>query len=219
MLFAHNKVPWSLILPSKPTTAQGKEKISSKALLQGGLNTFPNTLDSELAAVWAALSECCTRLNAAAANGGVKVTQEAYLHSMGAIMYRLLHQRFATGSLDEAFRLGLLAFSSPIFLNWNRAELTDPRFNLAYRKALAGLDTLESHHVASREYIWLLIVAALSMSHEADSMSWLISQLRMNVELCDVHTWDEMQKLLSSILWLDVVYNAPCKDIFSLILI
>ena len=78
-----------------------------------------------MAAVWAAMSEFYDLSNAAAEEGGAKMAEEAFLHSMGSIMYRLLYQRFETGSLNEAFRLGLLAFSSPIFLHWNKVELPD----------------------------------------------------------------------------------------------
>jgi hypothetical protein len=194
------------------------EKVSSELKHVGGeVNSFPHTLDPGLAAVWAAMSEFCALVNAAAKNGGAKMAEEAFLHSMGSIMYRLLHQRFETGSRDEAFRWGLLAFSSPIFLHWNRVELPDPQFNAAYREALAGLDTTEAN-VTPEEHVWLLMAGALSMSHEPDSIAWLKTRLRRNMQLCDVSTWDDMRKVLSSFLWIGLIYDEPGQDIFASIL-
>lgn len=216
MLFTSDNIPWPLILASDFTTVLD-EKVSSERL-RSKMNSLTNRLDPELAAIWAATSQVCAQVNAAAEKGGAKMTEEAFLHSMGSIMYRLLHQRFETGSLDEAFRMGLVAFSSPIFLHWNRVELPDRQFTSAYREALDRLNLTESN-VAPRERLWLLMVGAMSMSHEPDGLAWLRPWLRMNIELCNVFTWDDMRDVLSSFLWIGLVYDKPGKVIFDSILL
>ena len=215
VLFADDDIPWPLVLPSNFATLPA-EKVSSKQHWREADN-FPNKLDPELAAVWAAMSKFCALVNAAAEEGGVKMAEEAFLHSTGSIMYRLLHQRYGTGSLDEAFRLGLLAFSSPIFLNWNRVELLDRQFTSAYRDALTALHLI-GPNVAPQERLWLLMVGALSMSHEPKTFAWLRPWLRMNIELCNVFTWEGMRESLSSLLWVGLVYDKAGNDVFDLIL-
>lgn len=215
VLFTGDNIPWPLMLTSSFMSITDEEICSTQP--RGEVNNFPNKLHRELAAVWVALSEFCAVANAAVEKGGPKMTENLFLHSMGSIMYRLLHQRFETGSLDEAFRFGLLAFSSPIFLHWNRVELPDRQFTSAYREALAGLNLTE-HNVTPRELLWLLMVGALSMSHEPDDVAWLEPWLRVNIALCGVSTWVGMRDLLSSFLWIGLVYDRPCKDIYTSIL-
>ena len=41
----------------------------------------------------------------------------------------------------------------------------------------------------------------------------------MNIELCDVFTWDGMRDLLSSFLWIGLVYDKPGKHVFDSILL
>ncbi|CRG90674.1 hypothetical protein PISL3812_07719 [Talaromyces islandicus] len=102
VLSNHNNIPWSLMLDSDSTTVA---------------RIFLDKLNTELAAIWTAMSQFCTLLNGAAENQEAKVIEETFLHSMGSIMYPLLHQSFQKGSLDETVRLDLLAFSSPTFLH------------------------------------------------------------------------------------------------------
>jgi hypothetical protein len=59
----------------------------------------------------------CWLMNLAAENKQ-RLPPEALLQIMASIMYRLLDMKFEIGSPDEAIRLGLLAFSSNIFLQW-----------------------------------------------------------------------------------------------------
>ena len=114
--------------------------------------------------------EFCALINAAAEKGRAKMAEEAFLHSMGSIMHRLLHQRFKISSLDEAFHLCPLAFSSPIFIHWNRTELPIHQFTPAHVEILAGFNLLTEPHVTLCERLWLLMVGALSMSHELGSV-------------------------------------------------
>jgi hypothetical protein len=187
------------------------------------------------------MSQFCLLVNNATEQGCPKISEEAFLHSMGSIMYRLLHARFEPGSLDEAVRLALLAFSSPIFLHWNRVELPDRQFTSAYREALAGLDYFmdtehtivpqehtiipQKHTIIYQEYtvtpqqhLWLLMVGALSMAHEPDNLAWLRPRLRMAIDMCSVSSWDDMRDVLRSFLWVGLVYDGPGKDVYDSVL-
>lgn len=209
VLFAHDNIPWPLP-PTNSIEAASKTERTK---------TFPAKLDSELAAVWVATSTFCTLVNRTAATPQAKarITEQDFLTNMGAIMYRLLHQRYTPGSLDEAFRLGLLAFSSPIFLNWNRVELPDPRFTSAYRQALAELENTNCN-ITPQEHLWLLMVAAVSMTHEPAGLAWLAPRLRTAIDMCGMSIWDSLRALLTSFLWVGLVYDHPGKGVFESVL-
>ncbi|KAK6383444.1 hypothetical protein LTS17_002736 [Exophiala oligosperma] len=195
-------------------TAAPSQNVVRHPHFQPEVIEFLSKLNAQLAAAWVTMSHFCAQVNAAAEDDGPKVTEETFLQNMMAIMYPLLHQHYQIGSLEEAVRLGLLAFSSPLFLHWNRVELPDRRFTSAYREALATM-TLVGADIAPRERLWLFMVGALSMSHESESMKWLLPRLRMDIEQCGVSSWSDMQQVLRSFLWVGFVYDVPGKELFE----
>ena len=213
-LFAHKHIPWPLIFSTKCRAISDKDLPVSQSERLLNSNTYPLGLDKDLAAAWAAMSHFCAQLNQARENKGAKVTTAAFLHSMGAIMYRLLHQRYHPGSRNEVFRIGLLAFSTPIFLHWNRVELPDPHFTATFRKVLIQYE-LTKQTLGKQEQLWLLMVAALSMSHEPGSVTWLKPKLKASARWCKVFTWDCLRTILDSILWVPEPYDSAGKDIFE----
>lgn len=212
MLFAYNDILWPLIRTSN--YARPLDKNDPLEQLQDDVKGLLQKLDPELANVWIAMLEFCTLINTAAETGGVKMSEQAFLHSMGSIMYRLLHQRFELGSLDEACRLGLLAFSSPVFLHWNRVELPDQKFTSTYRESLSKLDPMKTK-IAPKESLWLLMIGALSMSYELDGFAWIEPRLQKDIEACGLLTWASVRESLNSFLWIGLVYDKPGEDIFN----
>ena len=213
MLFAPDELPWPMLQFS--TLKASSNPVSPSSWPQDELKRFPTLPPSELTAICVAMSDFCGLVNVATAEEGAKITEEVFLQNMGSIMYRLLFQDFEIGSIGEAFRLALLAFSSPIFLHWNRVELSDYRFTSRYREAILALNPGESR-VAPQEHLWLLMVAALSMSHEPDGLYWLRPRIRETIELCKVSTWDAVRDLLNSFMWVGLIYDVPGKEIFDL---
>lgn len=212
VLFSYDDIPWSLTLndESMGTAPEIDCWKESNCKATG----FTARLNPTLAMIWTSMSEFCTLINSAAEQRGSKIPEQLFLHSMGSIMYRLLHHRFAKGSLDEAVRLGLLAFASPIFLNWNRVELQDRRFTTAFRQGLVEL-SLTNPDVESQNLLWLLMVAALSMSHEPDAVAWLKPWLQMNMEICNVLVWADLKDALESFMWIGLVYDQPGRDVYN----
>ena len=215
-LFLPEELPWPLLLFSS-LKISSNPIISSPKPLEDGMERLPSMLTSELADIWVAMSNFCTLVNTASEKNGAKITEEMFLHSMGSIMYRLLYQRFEIGSIGEAFRLGLLAFASPIFLHWNRVELSDYRFTSRYKDGVVALN-LGDCGVTPEEHLWLLMVAALSMSHESDGLSWLRPRLRETITLCNISTWDAARDLLSSFMWVGLIYDVPGREVFDLVM-
>lgn len=206
MLFARDEVPWPLAL----NKMSGHYKTNYLPMLANDLNTEPS-LCSEFNTLWIAASDFCLSINEAYEEAGDKITKETFVHAMGSIMYRLLHTQYQQGSLEETCRLGLLAFLSPIFLQWTKYELADPRFTSSYRNSLELLH--RDNAIQPPILLWLLVVGALSMSHEPENYAWIRPLLCSHIKLCNIVSWEDMKELLRLSLWVDNLYDEPCESL------
>lgn len=213
--FDCNNIPWSLTPDISPQVVSNIQAHSRQSGFEG---IMPHSqVQPELAAVWVAMSIFCSSINAAFEERRASMTEQVFLHSMGSVMYRLLHLQYAAGSPDEAFRLALLAFSSPVFLNWNRDERLSLQFMDAFQHALAKLHRA-SPAVNPQDFLWLCMVGALSTSLGTDRMAQLTGWLRECTRQCHVLTWNAMRDLLGSFLWIGSVYDYRGKFLFESIL-
>lgn len=132
--------------------------------------------------------------------------------TMTAAMYRLLRTGFVAGTLDESSRLGLLAFTHHIFLQWQDKGLPCHHFSESYRNYLqihALGDT-----IPPRISLWLLTIGAISLfgvSHEL----WLADYLRRQAKICGVKTWEDGQEILKSCMWISLLDDKSGKQIYD----
>jgi hypothetical protein len=113
---------------------------------------------------------------------------------------------------DEAVRLGLLAFSSHIFLQWQDISLSYQYFPTTYKDCLVGLESVDDS--SSRVLLWLLTIGAISVFRESDDV-WLKPWIRENIHSCELESWSEMQDILDSFMWIGLVHDEPGKKIFD----
>lgn len=187
------------------------------ALIPGGVSQsdsldFLDDIDSELAMVWTVLSRFCTLINSVATRKD-KIAEKVFLDTVSSVMYRLVYMRFESGSLDEAIRLGALAFSSYVFLMWHAIKLPHHTFPTAFRDCLISADIQEPH--SDRLLPWLLMIGAMSIYTETDDQLWLRPWLKSKLEQCEVDTWEELQALLKSFLWIEMLHDKPGKALFD----
>ena len=119
--------------------------------------------------------------------------------------------RFEAGSIEEAIRLGLLAFSSSVLLQWKQPGMSYDHLATTYRDCLAKL---KCSAIPSRLWIWLLVVGAVSVFGHADD-KWLKPWLHVHIDLAEVASWTDMQDILKSLLWFGLVLDKPGKDVFD----
>lgn len=201
VLFTSDTIPWLLVLPTNENTTNANT------------SNIEKRMHPELATIWTAMSTFCNVVNRAASNKAARVMEDTFLHAMGSILYRLLHLRYGQGTLDEAIRLTLLAFSIPVFLDWKVVYWVNSYFVTAWRKALTSV--LTDITFTTQDSIWILMIGALSMSHDPVFLKQLMSDLRIFTELSHIETWEDMKNLLKSYLWIGLLFEKPAKDIFA----
>ncbi|OAP63908.1 hypothetical protein AYL99_03135 [Fonsecaea erecta] len=171
---------------------------------------FLSAINDDLAAVWRALKGLCLQLNRAARTKR-KLPEEFLLESTASVMYRLLHMSFATGTLDAAIRLGLLAFSSQVCLQLPDFRVRRTSLSSAYQECLFALDMLEEQWPPL--LLWLLIVGGVAVVDEAGG-TWLKPWLKSTIERCGVDSWTSFQEMMDSLMWIGLVFDKPAKDVF-----
>ena len=140
---------------------------------------------------------------------------EIVMDTMAAVMYRLLHMSFLSGSIDEAIRLGLLSLSYHIFLQWQDLRFLPFHIPSIYKTTLSSLQ----HRVEFPPAImlWLLMVGDLSRSTTLDD-KWLKDSLQEHLDICHVKSWNELRDILKSFMWISSLHDKPGKDILDYVL-
>ncbi|OAG45530.1 hypothetical protein AYO21_00166 [Fonsecaea monophora] len=172
---------------------------------------FLNVIDKDLATVWRALKGFCLQINRAARTKR-KLSEEFLLEATASVMYRLLHMSFATGSLDAAIRLGLLAFSSQVFLQLPDFRVRRTTLSSAYQQALAGLDTLDDKWRPL--LLWLLVVGRITVLEDTSDI-WLSPWLKSTIKRYGIDSWTGFRDMMDSVMWIGLVFDRPAEDIFS----
>ncbi|EXJ86575.1 hypothetical protein A1O3_03528 [Capronia epimyces CBS 606.96] len=151
--------------------------------------------DEKLAESWNTLSNFCYLVNSAA-DKNIKLSDQILLNTMGSVMYALLRMDFPTNPINEAIRLGLLAFCSHSFLERRGIELPKRSLCEKYRTCLEHVNTTQLQrpsHINTQPKrpspqlsLWFLIMGRISIftstSHPDDS-AWIDSSLREHIAL------------------------------------
>jgi hypothetical protein len=174
---------------------------------------FLDDIDDALAQAWRVMSDFCTVINFAV-NSQLRISTETFLDTMTSVVYRLLDMHFEIGSRDEAIRLGLLAFLCGVFLQWKHLGMSYAHFTSMLRNCLIRM---ASECISSELMVWLLMVGAVSVLDESDD-GWLKPLLRVNIGLCAIEGWSEMQRLLKDFMWIGLVYDTPGMRVFNSII-
>jgi hypothetical protein len=170
-----------------------------------------DNLDEGIAKAWQVMTRFCSLINLAAEAEG-RIPWELLLNTMASIMYRLLYMSFEVSSINEAIRLGLLALSSHIFLQWKLMTVTYVHLSDSYRNCL---ERLRSRCCAPFGLsTWLLMIGAVSIFKPSDE-SWLRPLFQANIETSGIKSWREMRNVLESFLWIPLVHENSGREFFD----
>ncbi|KAI1074918.1 hypothetical protein F5B20DRAFT_573754 [Whalleya microplaca] len=169
-------------------------------------------LDGDLAEAWFITRKFCLLTNLGTQTKMLMRPATIY-GTMTAVMYRLLHMGFAAGSLDETLRLGLLAFTHHIFLQWQDMRLPcHHQFRHIYRNHLQ-VHPLEDT-VPPQLLMWLLMIGAVSVFGISEE-PWLGDYLQRHFERCRVNTWKDLQAILKSFMWIPLLDGKHGEEVYN----
>jgi len=132
---------------------------------------------------------------------------------MASLMYRLLQMKsFDSTSINEVIRLGLLVFSSHIFLSWQGVKPRHTYLPTTFRDCLLTLKLPGA--LPPQMFVWLLMVGSIAIFTKADD-TWLLPWLQGNIDLCKAHSWSEMREQLKAYPWIDLLHDQLGQEIFD----
>jgi hypothetical protein len=171
---------------------------------------FMLSVDDDLTSVWTVMVDFCTLINYADITAQ-KISTMTFGHIMASVMYRLYAMDFAFNPQKDLIRLGLLAFSSGVFLQWRTIGIKYSQLISAFRKRLMPLIELEA---SSKLNLWLVLIGAISIFDPKDDW-WLQPLFLSNVEVCGIETWEDMRVAMEEFLWIGLVHEKPGQRIFE----
>lgn len=143
-----------------------------------------------------------------------KLPPELFQEIMLSIQYRLLLLDYSTSAgetarpVEEAVRLGLLAFESTVFLQIPGVKIRSDVFARQLRGAVEGVDAISP--VLADVKVWLLLVGSISVFEGGEE--WLVEAVR---ELTGDQTWAEVRRRVKDIMWIDTIHDDPGRVAFE----
>lgn len=183
----------------------------NKIGIQGNQDNLVAELDDDLAKAYSVIKHFSAQVNLAYENKS-KLPKELLLDATASIMYRLIHMSYRHGSLNEFVRLGLLTYSSSVFLQWKDTRMSYHHISSAYRDSMtaSSFSSILSEHFQ----LWLLITGAISIFDEHNDQ-WLKPQLLVIINSCSLDSWDQVRDILHSIMWVDLLHDCLGRKYFD----
>ncbi|RSL45492.1 hypothetical protein CEP53_010767 [Fusarium sp. AF-6] len=198
--------------------------ISSQGLIRGlkkvnipetEATVFIKTLDKRLANVWKDLQEFAMLGNLAHQTSR-KLQPNTFSEIMVSILYRLLAMSFPESPIEDALRVGMMAFTAAMFFRWRSMNQRQQYLDGTFRDALSKLKDASAQPPLSVLF-WLLTVWTITVSqYPGQNMfsKWMDNVL----EDLGLSSWSDAQKTLKSVLWIGCLFDAPGQQAFDTVL-
>jgi len=141
------------------------------------------------------------------------IEPELIHQTMASVIYRLLHLGFATSSLDETYRIGLLTFSYHVFLQWD-IKFAHSQCAEKFRNHIKGV--MSADNLSPGFIVWLLMTGTSAFFKVEDEV-WLRESLRECAGKCNIRSWKDMENSLKSYMWIALLDEKHGKEIFKLL--
>jgi hypothetical protein len=172
-----------LLLEPFPPHPDQKPWVVGNSITMSNSQNFLEDLDEAPSAAWVALQRFRSLINLATGTHRM-FPMEIMMDTMAAVMYRLLHMRFLSASIDEVIRLGLLSLLYHIFLQWQDLVFLSFYFPSNYKNTLSSL----KHAIGFSPAImlWLFMVRGRSRLTTLDD-KWPKNFLQERLDICHVN--------------------------------
>lgn len=210
-LFFSNDVRWKTYLADTNIIPRQRIDHDEKAVKVS--NFIEQNVDTKLRNVWADLATFASLANLAYQTGR-RLEPSLSNETMVSTMYRLLHLSFPKLPMEEAIRLGLLAFCSTIFL---QGQLLSRHYKHLVSRLRTSLEKLRNKSDAPlcAVRLWLVMMLALVSSPVSDDI-WLLGWIDGILRETGSTDWDNAQSILCSIMWIGFLHDNPGRVIVEM---
>ena len=144
-----------------------------------------------------------------------RIRFETIHDAMTTIMYPLLPiNDLLPSSVDENIRIGLLAFSYHVFVQWQDVKPFSYDFLSTYKSHLCSNSIRDN--LPSKILLWLSMVGAISL-YEIKDEPWLQQLLTDQLRNLGLHSWADMRETLKSVMWISLLDEKPGRDVYEVI--
>ncbi|KAG5813779.1 hypothetical protein H9Q74_002189 [Fusarium xylarioides] len=139
-----------------------------------------------------------------------KLKPEAFQEIMLSIQYRLLQLDFSQdpAPIQEALRIGLLAYESTIFLQIQGTKLKSDSFSRQLRDTIQA--TPVQGEATANIKLWLLVVGSIIVFDSSED--WLVQSIN---SLAGRQSWEEVRERVKEVMWIDVIHDVPGRKAFE----
>tara|TARA_R110002060_G_scaffold6536_2_gene9899 strand:+ start:564 stop:1220 length:657 start_codon:yes stop_codon:yes gene_type:complete len=198
-------------IPQYPKRLLGDS--NSKNCFNSANSDFAQTLNEDLAVAWQVMKTFCMLVNLGTQTQRL-IEPELIHQTMASVIYRLLHLGFATSSLDETYRIGLLTFSYHVFLQWQDIKFAHSQCAEKFRNHIKGV--MSADNLSPGFIVWLLMTGTSAFFKVEDEV-WLRESLRECAGKCNIRSWKDMENSLKSYMWIALLDEKHGKEIFKLL--
>lgn len=176
------------------------------------ISVFIKTLDPRLSNVWRDLEEFSTLSNLASQTGR-KLQPNTFSEIMVSILYRLLALSYPTSPVENALRLGMMAYTASIFFRWREMKQRQAFLDDSFRGALVELRK-GGVRPSDTMLLWLLVLWKITVSDDSDHdvfSEWTFEVLHG----LEVKSWNGVRDVLKTVVWIDCLFDASGRRVFE----
>lgn len=143
---------------------------------------------------------------------GRKIAGEVYQEILISTQYRLLNLKFESDDINEVLHLGLLAFSSSVFLQGGGLRGRFGSLSTKFKQKLARIDW--TNPVFKRIGLWLLVSGLVAaVTREDDDV--LMPLLRECCRESGQSSWAGVRSILKSVMWIDALQDQGGRQVYD----
>ncbi|RSM05333.1 hypothetical protein CEP52_006360 [Fusarium oligoseptatum] len=210
-VFFNETMSWDPYISSQGLI-RGLKKVN---ILETEATVFIKTLDKRLANVWKDLQEFAMLGNIAHQTSR-KLQPNTFSEIMVSILYRLLALSFPESPIEDALRVGMIAFTAAMFFRWRSMNQRQQYLDDTFRETLSKLKDASAQPPLSVLF-WLLMVWTITVSQNSEQnvfSKWMDDILQD----LGLSSWSDAQKTLKSVLWVGCLFDDPGQQAFDIIL-
>lgn len=168
-----------------------------------------NGLDPKLRNIFADLQAFASVANKLVASRR-KLRPDLFQEIMLSIQYRLMLLEYDpdTQAIEEAVRLGLLAFQTSVFVQMKNIRVKYE--SLMDRMKRAVNQVPETSPALVELKLWILYMGAIALFDP--EQFWLEDAVR---RMTKGRSWDEVHGSMRAIMWIDLVHDAPGRIVYE----